>query len=48
MVLESLEHAQVRAAKIYAEVVGGGMAADAYHLTGTQPEGEGAVLGMKH
>ncbi len=46
LVLESLEHAQARGAKIYAEVVGGGMAADAYHLTGTHPEGEGAVLGM--
>lgn len=47
LVLESLEHAQARGAKIYAEVVGGGMAADAYHLTGTHPEGEGAVLGME-
>lgn len=47
LVLESLEHAQARGAKIYAEVVGSGMAADAYHLTGTHPEGEGAVLGME-
>lgn len=47
LVLESLEHAQARGAKIYAEVVGTGMAADAYHLTGTHPEGEGAVLGME-
>ena len=46
LILESLEHAQARGAHIYAEVVGGGMAADAYHLTGTHPEGEGAVLGM--
>lgn len=46
LILESLEHAQARGAKIYAEVVGSGMAADAYHLTGTHPEGEGAVLGM--
>lgn len=47
LVLESLEHAQQRGAKIFGEVVGGGMAADAYHLTSTHPEGEGAVLGMK-
>ncbi len=46
LVLESLEHAKARGANIIAEVVGGGMAADAYHLTGTHPEGEGAVLGM--
>lgn len=46
LILESLEHAQNRGANIIAEVVGGGMAADAYHLTGTHPEGEGAYLGM--
>jgi len=46
LVLESLEHAQARGAHIIAEVVGGGMAADAYHLTGTHPDGEGAFLGM--
>ncbi len=46
LILESLEHAQARGAHIYGEVVGGGMAADAYHLTGTHPEGEGAFLGM--
>jgi len=46
MILEEYEHAIKRGAKIYAEVVGGGMAADAYHLTGTHPEGDGAVLGM--
>lgn len=46
LILESLEHAQARGAHIYGEVVGGGMAADAYHLTGTHPEGEGAYLGM--
>jgi len=46
LILESLEHAQARCAYIYGEVVGGGMAADAYHLTGTHPEGEGAFLGM--
>lgn len=46
LILEELEHAMKRGATIYGEVVGGGMAADAYHLTGTHPEGEGAVLGM--
>jgi 3-oxoacyl-[acyl-carrier-protein] synthase II len=46
LILEEYEHAVKRGAKIYAEVVGGGMAADAYHLTGTHPEGDGAVLGM--
>lgn len=46
LILESLEHAEARGAHIYGEVVGGGMAADAYHLTGTHPEGEGAFLGM--
>lgn len=47
IILEEYEHAVKRGAKIYAEVVGGGQAADAYHLTGTHPEGEGAVLGMQ-
>lgn len=46
LILESLESAQKRNAPILAEIVGGGMAADAYHLTGTHPEGEGAYLGM--
>jgi len=46
LILESLESAKKRNAPILAEVVGGGMAADAYHLTGTHPEGEGAYLGM--
>jgi len=46
IILEELEHALKRGAAIYGEVVGGGMAADAYHLTGTHPEGDGAVLGM--
>jgi len=46
LIVEEYEHALKRGAKIYAEIAGGGMAADAYHLTGTHPEGEGAVLGM--
>lgn len=47
LILEELEHAKARGAKIYAEIVGGGMAADAYHLTGTPPDGHGAKLGME-
>jgi 3-oxoacyl-[acyl-carrier-protein] synthase II len=47
LILESYEHAVARGATILAEVAGGGMAADAYHLTGTHPEGEGAFLGME-
>lgn len=46
LILEEYEHAKKRGAKIFGEIVGGGMAADAYHLTGTHPEGDGAVLGM--
>ena len=47
LILESYEHAVNRGAKIYAELVGGGMAADAYHLTSTHPEGLGAMLGIQ-
>jgi len=47
LILEEYEHAKARGANIYAEIVGGGMASDAYHLTGIHPKGEGAVLGMK-
>ena len=46
IILENYEHAIKRNAPIIAEIVGGGMASDAYHLTGTHPEGEGAYLGM--
>lgn len=47
VILESLEHAQKRGAKIYAEVVGYGATCDAYHMTGTAPDGEGGARAMK-
>jgi 3-oxoacyl-[acyl-carrier-protein] synthase II len=46
LIVESLQSALKRGATILAEMVGIGMAADAYHLTGTHPDGEGAYLGM--
>ncbi|WP_116790470.1 beta-ketoacyl-ACP synthase II [Flavobacterium psychrotrophum] len=47
LILEDWDYAVARGATIYAELVGGGMAADAYHLTGTPADGLGAELGMR-
>lgn len=48
IVLEDYEHAKARGAKIYAEVVGGGLSSDAYHMTAPHPDGIGVVAVMKN